>query len=91
MLLSNSNCELAICDFGLARGIKESNNAVQNMNQEDELTGYVVTRWYRAPELLVECESYGNEIDMWSVGCIFGELLEEKFCSEVEIIYTNFN
>ena len=77
-LLINSNCELAICDFGLARGIKESNNAVQNMNQEDELTGYVVTRWYRAPELLVECESYGNEIDMWSVGCIFGELLGRK-------------
>eukprot|EP00943_MAST-04B_sp_MAST-4B-sp1_P005000 g5000.t1 len=74
-LLINSNCELAICDFGLARGIKESNNATQNLNQEDELTGYVVTRWYRAPELLVECESYGHEIDMWSVGCIFAELL----------------
>ena len=77
-LLINSNCELAICDFGLARGIKESVSSTENMGQADELTGYVVTRWYRAPELLVECSKYGHEIDMWSVGCIFGELLGRK-------------
>ena len=77
-LLINSNCELAICDFGLARGNKESVSSTENMGQADELTGYVVTRWYRAPELLVECSKYGHEIDMWSVGCIFGELLGRK-------------
>ena len=41
-LLVNSNCDLAICDFGLARGVVD----------DETLTEYVVTRWYRAPELL---------------------------------------
>ncbi|KAJ7550641.1 hypothetical protein O6H91_07G110700 [Diphasiastrum complanatum] len=40
-----------------------------------ELTGCVGTRWYRAPELLYGCTSYGTGIDLWAVGCIFGELL----------------
>jgi len=37
-----------------------------------------VTLWYRAPELLLGAEKYGPEIDMWSVGCIFGELLMKE-------------
>ncbi|KAI5309157.1 hypothetical protein KEM55_003924 [Ascosphaera atra] len=40
-----------------------------------QLTRLVVTLWYRAPELLLGTEEYGPEIDMWSIGCIFGELL----------------
>lgn len=40
-----------------------------------ELTGHVVTRWYRAPELILLEKDYGQAVDMWSVGCIFGELL----------------
>jgi mitogen-activated protein kinase 1/3 len=40
-----------------------------------ELTGHVVTRWYRAPELILLEKDYGPAIDMWSVGCIFAELL----------------
>jgi mitogen-activated protein kinase 1/3 len=40
-----------------------------------ELTGHVVTRWYRAPELILLEKDYGAAIDMWSVGCIFAELL----------------
>ena len=43
-LLLNSNCDLKICDFGLARGTKEE--------ADYELTEYVVTRWYRAPEVM---------------------------------------
>ncbi|GJU45978.1 mitogen-activated protein kinase homolog NTF3-like protein [Tanacetum coccineum] len=39
---------------------------------------YVVTRWYRAPDLLLCCENYGTSIDVWSVGCIFAELLGRK-------------
>jgi len=39
------------------------------------LTGHVVTRWYRAPELILLEKDYGPAIDMWSVGCIFAELL----------------
>lgn len=40
-----------------------------------ELTGHVVTRWYRAPELILLEKDYGPAIDMWSVGCVFAELL----------------
>ena len=43
---------------------------------ERQLTQHVVTRWYRAPELILMQESYGAAIDMWSVGCIFAELLQ---------------
>lgn len=43
-----------------------------------ELTEYVVTRWYRAPEIMLSCQEYTKAIDMWSVGCIFAELLGRK-------------
>ncbi|KAI4389599.1 hypothetical protein MLD38_001809 [Melastoma candidum] len=68
-LLVNANCDLKICDFGLAR---TSNVKGQFM------TEYVVTRWYRAPELLLCCDNYNTSIDVWSVGCIFAELLGRK-------------
>ncbi|XP_039144249.1 mitogen-activated protein kinase 5-like [Dioscorea cayenensis subsp. rotundata] len=64
-LLLNSNCDLKICDFGLARPTSES----------DVMTEYVVTRWYRAPELLLNSTDYTAAIDVWSVGCIFMELM----------------
>ncbi len=44
-------------------------------NVKRELTGHVVTRWYRAPELILLEKDYTAAIDMWSVGCIFAELL----------------
>lgn len=60
-------CDLKICDFGLAR--------YTDPKQEDgAMTEYVVTRWYRAPELLLSNGSYSSAIDMWSVGCILAEL-----------------
>jgi len=65
-LLLNANCDLKICDFGLAR---------TNCETGQFMTEYVVTRWYRAPELLLSCDEYGPSIDVWSVGCIFAELL----------------
>lgn len=43
-----------------------------------KLTEYVVTRWYRAPELLCESDTYGTGVDVWSVGCIFAEILGRK-------------
>ncbi|KAJ3192984.1 Mitogen-activated protein kinase, partial [Entophlyctis luteolus] len=63
-LLVNADCELKICDFGLARGLANT--------PEDPgyMTEYVATRWYRAPEIML--------IDMWSIGCIFAELLGGK-------------
>ena len=43
-----------------------------------ELTGHVVTRWYRAPEIILLEKDYGPAIDIWSVGCILGELITGK-------------
>ena len=68
-LLINATCDLKIGDFGLARISTEANNF---------MTEYVVTRWYRAPELLLSCDTYDGAIDVWSVGCILGELLARK-------------
>ena len=42
------------------------------------MTEYVVTRWYRAPELLLSCDKYTEAIDIWAVGCILAELLLRK-------------
>ncbi|XP_077215025.1 mitogen-activated protein kinase homolog NTF6-like [Tasmannia lanceolata] len=67
-LLLNSNCDLKICDFGLARTTSET----------DLMTEYVVTRWYRAPELLLNCSEYTAAIDIWSVGCIFMEIIKRE-------------
>ncbi|KAG6522780.1 hypothetical protein ZIOFF_019935 [Zingiber officinale] len=61
-LLLNARCDLKIGDFGLARTTSET----------DFMTEYVVTRWYRAPELLLNCSEYTAAIDIWSVGCILG-------------------
>ena len=64
-VLLNKNCDLKICDFGLARGF----------NSNPDLTEYVVTRWYRAPEIILNSSEYSKAIDIWSVGCIMAELL----------------
>ncbi|KAE9463485.1 hypothetical protein C3L33_04615, partial [Rhododendron williamsianum] len=67
-LLLNANCDLKIIDFGLARPTSEN----------EFMTEYVVTRWYRAPELLLNSSEYTAAIDVWSVGCIFMELMNRK-------------
>lgn len=72
-LLVNADCQLKICDFGLARGYDE--NPVKN-NQF--LTEYVATRWYRAPEIMLSYQGYTKAIDVWSTGCILAELLGSK-------------
>jgi len=60
-ILMNANCDLRICDFGLSRGISSSGE------HDDGLTEYVVTRWYRAPEIMLSCPSYDCKIDVWSM------------------------
>uniref|UniRef100_A0A915PI43 Cyclin-dependent kinase 7 n=1 Tax=Setaria digitata TaxID=48799 RepID=A0A915PI43_9BILA len=65
-LLINLQGRIKIADFGLARFFGSPNR---------HYTHQVVTRWYRAPELLYAARSYGVGIDMWSVGCIIAELL----------------
>lgn len=69
-LLVNSDCELKICDFGLSRG---SGSAPDE--QVGHLTEYVATRWYRAPEIMLAFRGYTRAIDVWSIGCIFAELM----------------
>lgn len=69
-ILVNSSCDLKICDFGLARA-----NIPSLQNQSAELTSYIATRWYRAPEVLLSWKQYTNAIDVWSVGCIFAEII----------------
>ncbi len=65
-ILLNNRGQLKLADFGMARYIPPPSAP---------LTQLVVTLWYRAPELLLGTPNYGTEVDMWSVGCIFGELL----------------
>lgn len=48
------------------------------LNDPDDLTEYVQTRWYRAPEVMLSSQQYGESVDIWSVGCIMGELINRK-------------
>jgi len=72
-LLLNANCDLKICDFGLARGYYDKDDG-----KENDLTEYVVTRWYRAPEIMCCAKKYDAKVDVWSVGCIMAEILRRK-------------
>jgi len=66
ILVNAQNCRVKITDFGLARGVLKEDN--------EKLTEYVVTRWYRAPEVMCSSRLYDEQIDTWSVGCIAAEL-----------------
>ncbi|XP_019055896.1 PREDICTED: mitogen-activated protein kinase 15-like isoform X2 [Nelumbo nucifera] len=72
-ILANADCKLKICDFGLARvAFNDAPTAIF-------WTDYVATRWYRAPELCGSFFSkYTPAIDIWSIGCIFAEILTGK-------------
>ena len=64
-ILLNSNCDVKICDFGLATGFVA----------DEPKTAYICTRWYRAPELLLGHHTYDMKIDVFSAGCILGEII----------------
>lgn len=66
ILINPNTLELQLCDLGLARSLK---------NDLEDLTGYVTTRSYRAPEVMLTWRGYGLPMDMWSVGCILAEML----------------
>ncbi|XP_068637541.1 cyclin-dependent kinase C-2-like [Aristolochia californica] len=69
-LLIDNEGNLKLADFGLARSFSNDYNG--------NLTNRVITLWYRPPELLLGTTKYGPAVDMWSVGCIFAELLHGK-------------
>ena len=77
----NQDCELKIGDFGMARGLASSPS-----EQKRVMTEYVATRWYRAPELMLSLNEYSEAIDMWSVGCIFAEMLGRNIYSQEQTI-----
>lgn len=68
-ILVNYNCDVKICDFGLARITGSKTLAL-----ESKLTEYVATRWYRAPEIMLLLSMYSTAVDLWSVGCMMAEL-----------------
>ena len=74
-LLLNSDCLMKVADFGLARSLKELQ---EQQSSNCVLTDYVATRWYRAPEILLGSTKYHYGVDMWSVGCILGEMIHGK-------------
>jgi len=91
-LLVNSNCDLKVCDFGLARSALPHGGDAQE-KQTGFMTEYVATRWYRAPEIMLTFQHYTKAIDMWSVGCILAEMLGgvplfpgKDYCDQLTLI-----
>ena len=79
-LLINNRGILQIADFGLARPYDDEPPKPGHGGGEAtrEYTTLVVTRWYRPPELLLQLRKYTTAIDMWGVGCVFGEMFKHK-------------
>ncbi|XP_062045412.1 mitogen-activated protein kinase 15 [Lepus europaeus] len=73
-VLLDANCLVKLCDFGLARSL----SSVPEGPEAQPLTEYVATRWYRAPEVLLSSHWYTPGVDMWSLGCILGEMLRGR-------------
>eukprot|EP00603_Paraphysomonas_imperforata_P004496 CAMPEP_0114426414 /NCGR_PEP_ID=MMETSP0103-20121206/7787_1 /TAXON_ID=37642 ORGANISM="Paraphysomonas imperforata, Strain PA2" /NCGR_SAMPLE_ID=MMETSP0103 /ASSEMBLY_ACC=CAM_ASM_000201 /LENGTH=701 /DNA_ID=CAMNT_0001595377 /DNA_START=98 /DNA_END=2203 /DNA_ORIENTATION=+ len=78
LLIDVYSRQLKLCDFGFARILA---------NTKEELTDYVATRWYRAPELLLGSACYDFSVDMWAIGCIMGEITDGQplFPGESEV------
>ena len=86
-LLLNTNCDLKICDFGLARiadPTKDHSGLLTEYVSGVEsalrfhsrvVSVQVATRWYRAPEIMLNARGYYKPIDIWSVGCILAEMI----------------
>lgn len=75
-ILLDSECMVKVCDFGLARSLSQI--SIDSETGDPNLTEYVATRWYRAPEILLASHRYTKGVDMWSLGCILAEMLIGK-------------
>ena len=69
-ILLNEHWDLKLCDFGLSRSL--------SIQKQEDLTEYVVTRFYRAPEIMLSSHSYSNSVDVWSIGCTLWEIVSGK-------------
>lgn len=91
--LVKASCECIVADLGLARAVEglasapsddeegedaKAAPAAPSGGSGEDLTAYVITRWYRPPELLCQVKSYDQAVDMWSMGCILAELLGRR-------------
>ena len=85
LLINTRSNSLKLCDFGFARVL--SSAAASAAGHPQDLTDYVATRWYRAPELLLGSTSYGFGVDLWAIGCIMGEISDGQplFPGESEV------
>jgi serine/threonine protein kinase len=70
-VLINEDFIIKLCDFGLSRNL--------DTNDQLALTEYVVTRYYRAPEVMLCSHQYSKSIDIWSAGCTFAEMLSRTY------------
>lgn len=68
-ILVDEQGHVRVADFG---------HALAHGEKREQMYTYVVTRWYRAPELLLDCRRYGEAVDMWAIGCIFAEMMTSK-------------
>nr|XP_060467542.1 mitogen-activated protein kinase 15 [Panthera onca] len=73
-ILLDASCLVKLCDFGLARPL----GGLPEGPEGPALTDYVATRWYRAPEVLLSSSWYTPGVDMWSLGCVLGEMLRGR-------------
>ena len=75
-ILISKRCDVSITDFGLSRQLLPTTLSSDTEKSAEHMTEYVCTRWYRAPEVMLRPNGvYTSAIDMWSVGCIFAEML----------------
>ena len=72
-ILLTPQCKVKVADFGNSRSIK-----AVGVKESLNLTRDIGTRWYSAPEMLLGSKSYGKPIDMWALGCLFGEMIAGK-------------
>lgn len=70
-ILISQTGDVKLADFGLARIFYPG-------NEKHAYTNRVVTLWYRAPELLLGAKNYCDTVDMWSVGCVFAEMVTQQ-------------
>ena len=85
-VLVDAGCAIKLCDFGLCRSLASEGGATAAAGGPEDpapLTDYVATRWYRGPEILVGSRRYTEGIDLWSVGCILGEMFRGRPVSGV--------
>jgi serine/threonine protein kinase len=80
-LVVDSFCRLKLCDLGLSRHMRDAAGGGVGgggAGEEAGFTDYVVTRWYRAPELLLGSRRYTAKVDLWAAGCVVAELLARR-------------